>query len=62
MTGSSRPPKRAPLVEFRVTLEQDAADDLRRMSKVSGLAATQYLRSLYLAHRAKIYAPKDDKR
>ena len=60
MTGRNRASDRAPPVEVRVMLPADAAEDLKQMAKVSGLAASQYLRSLYLTHRAKMYAPKDN--
>lgn len=60
MTGRTSNAATRPHVEFRVMLPADAAEDLKQMAKVSGLAASQYLRSLYLTHRAKMYAPKDN--
>lgn len=61
MTSRTRTSPDAPPVEIRMMVPADIAQDLRAISKVSGLATSQYCRSVILKHVARIYATAQDK-
>lgn len=46
----------AKAVEVRLLIPAEFYEDLKAVSKVSGLAVSQYCRTLILRHVAKIYA------
>ncbi|MER2193324.1 hypothetical protein ABS771_08495 [Methylobacterium brachiatum] len=61
MTTRIRTHPQAKPVEVRLLIPADVYEDLKAVSKVSGLAVSQYARSLILRHVAKIYASAETK-
>lgn len=60
MTRRTADKHRTAPVEVRLLLPPDAYADLCSVAKVSGLAASQYARTLVLHHLNKLYAPKGE--
>lgn len=56
MNARTRTTARSPHVEIRVLLPADAAADIASMAKITGLATSQYVRTLVMTHIAKTYS------
>lgn len=61
MTTRRRVSDAAPPVVVKLLIPADVNEDLKAISKVSGLAVSQYCRSLILKHVARIYATAETK-
>lgn len=62
MTGRTSNAARRPHVEIRVILPAEAAADIAAMAKITGLATSQYVRTLVMTHIAKIHATTEKNR
>lgn len=56
MTGRKSNATRTAPIEVRVLLPADVHEDIVAMARITGLATSQYIRTLVMTHRAKTYA------
>jgi hypothetical protein len=56
MTSRHGTTARSPHVEVRVLLPAEAHQDIAAMARTTGLATSQYIRTLVMTHIAKTYA------